>query len=83
MEHKPVKLLDQVRNIMRVRHLSIRTEKAYTDWIIRFIYFHNKRHPAEMGVKEIEGFLTHLAVVRKIAASTQNQAFNALPFIYK
>ena len=83
MEPQPVKLLDQVRNLMRVRHLSIRTEKAYIGWIIRFIYFHNKRHPAEMGVKEIEEFLTHLAVVRKISASTQNQAFNSLLFLYK
>ncbi|MFZ5569289.1 MAG: integron integrase [Thermodesulfobacteriota bacterium] len=82
MEKRPVKLLDQVRDLIRVRHLSIRTEEAYVSWIKRFIYFHDKRHPKEMGLKEIEAFLTDLAVKRKVAASTQNQALNALLFLY-
>ncbi len=82
MEKRPVKLLDQVRDLIRVRHLSIRTEEAYISWIKRFIYFHNKRHPKDMGFKEIEAFLTDLAVKRNVAASTQNQAFNALLFLY-
>ncbi len=82
MVHKP-KLLDQVRNTLRRRHYSIRTEEAYVGWIRRFILFHGKRHPQEMGAPEVEAFLTHLAVNRKVAASTQNQAFNALLFLYK
>lgn len=81
MTDKP-KLLDQVRHHIRVLHYSIRTETAYVDWIKRFILFHNKRHPKDMGRKEIEAFLTHLAVDRKVAASTQNQAFSALLFLY-
>jgi hypothetical protein len=63
-----------------VRHYSIRTQDAYADWIKRFILFHDKRHPQEMGAAEINRFLTHLAVVGKVAASTQNQAFAALLF---
>ena len=77
------KLLDQVRDKMRVKHYSIRTEQTYTDWIKRYIYFHDKRHPAEMGAEEIEAFLTHLAVAGKVAASTQNQAKSALLFLYR
>ena len=73
------KLLDQVRD----KHYSICTEQSYTDWIKRYIYFHDKRHPAEMGAEEIEAFLTHLAVARKVAASTQNQAKSALLFLYR
>ena len=80
-EKKP-KLLDRVRSDLRVRRYSIRTEKAYIDWIRRFIFFHAKRHPNEMGEREISVFLTHLAVNRKVAASTQNQAFCALLFLY-
>ena len=76
------KLLDQVREVMRVKHYSIRTEKAYVDWIKRYIFFHRKRHPREMGAVEIEAFLTDLAVNGRVAASTQNQAFNALIFLY-
>ena len=68
---------------MRVAHYSIRTEDAYVQWIKRFIFFHGKRHPREMGAAEIEGFLTDLAVQRQVAASTQNQALNALAFLYK
>ena len=78
MDTKPVKLLDRVRNKIRLKHYSIRTEKAYISWIKRFIYFHNMRHPEEMGRTEVEAFLTDLAVKHKISASTQNQAFNAL-----
>ena len=77
------KLLDQVRNKIRLKHYSIRTEQTYVDWIRRFILFHNKRHPVEMGATEVEAFLTHLAVVGKVAASTQNQARSALLFLYK
>lgn len=77
------KLLDQVRNLMRVRHLSHKTERAYISYIRQYILFHDKRHPAEMGVDEIRDYLTHLAVEKKVAASTQNVAFNALLFLYK
>jgi hypothetical protein len=79
-EKKP-KLLDRVRSDLRVKHYSIRTEKAYVDWIRRFILFHGKRHPSEMGEPEIGAFLTHLAADRNVAASTQNQAFCALVFL--
>jgi len=77
------KLLDRVRWHLRVKHYSIRTEQAYVDWIRRYILFHRKRHPKEMGEKEITEFLTHLAVQRNVAASTQNQAFSALLFLYQ
>ncbi len=75
--------LDSVRDSMRVRHYSIRTEQAYIGWIKRFILFHNKRHPRELGEQEVVEFLTYLAVSRKVAPGTQNQAFNALVFLYK
>lgn len=75
--------LEQVRNAIRVRHYSIRTEHAYLDWVKRFILYHDKRHPEEMGEAEVSRFLTHLAVNRDVAASTQNQALNALVFMYK
>lgn len=78
-----MKLLDQVRDVIRRRHYSIRTEQAYVDWIKRYIFFHNKRHPLEMGAPEISQFLTYLARERNVAASTQNQALNALVFLYK
>ena len=77
------KLLDRVRWHLRVKHYSIRTEQAYVDWIRRYILFHRKRHPNEMGEKEITNFLTHLAVGKHVAASTQNQAFAALLFLYQ
>jgi len=77
------KLLDQVRERIRTMHYSIRTEEAYVDWIRRFILFHQKRHPAEMGKEEIEAFLTYLAVKRHVAASTQSQAKAALLFLYQ
>lgn len=77
------KLIEQVREVMRFQHYSIRTEEAYIQWIRRYIYFHNKRHPRDMGADEITRYLTHLAVNRKVTASTQNQAFSALLFLYK
>jgi integron integrase len=80
--NKP-KLLDQVRNVIRVKHYSIRTEEVYVQWVRRFVLFHNKRHPQDMGEREISEFLTHLATVGKVAASTQNQALNAIVFLYK
>lgn len=83
MEKRPKKLLDQVRQAIRVKHYSIRTEEAYVNWIKRYILFHNKRHPQEMGVSEIEAFLTHLAVQQNVATSTQNQALSALLFLYR
>ena len=72
------KLLDQVRWHLRVKHYSIRTEESYVDWIRRFIVFHQKRHPDQMGEEEIADFLSHLASERHVSASTQNQAFSAL-----
>src|SRR6266498_3963977 len=80
--HKP-KLLDQVRDVIRRKHYSIRTEQAYCDWIKRFILFHRKRHPAEMAEVEITQFLTHLAAKSNVAAATQNQALSALLFLYR
>ena len=77
------RLLDQVRSALRVRHYSLRTEEAYLQWIKRYIFFHGKRHPGEMGEPEITAFLSHLATDRKVAASTQNQALSALLFLYK
>jgi integrase len=77
------KLLDRVREVIRLKHYSLRTEKTYLDWIKRFIIFHGKRHPAEMGAKEVREFLSDLATAHKVAASTQNQAFSALLFLYK
>jgi len=77
------KLLDQVREAIRTRHYSYRTEEAYVGWIRRFILFHHKRHPAEMGPVEITQFLTALAVDRHVSASTQNQALAAILFLYK
>jgi len=76
------KLLDQVRAAIRTKHYSLKTEKAYVHWIRRFILHHHKRHPAEMGEKEIGEFLTHLAVKENVAASTQNQALCAIIFLY-
>ena len=79
----PPKLLDQVRDRIRVKHYSIRTETQYVQWIKRFILFNGKRHPIEMGAAEVEAFLSHLAVEGKVSASTQNQALSALLFLYK
>ena len=80
---KPKKLLEQVRDVMRFKHYSLRTERTYGDWIARFIRFHSKRHPAGMGATEVGVFLTHLAREGKVSASTQNQALSALLFLYK
>ena len=88
MEQKPKKLLVQVSDRLRVKHYSIRTEQAYTNWIKRFIVFNKTlqgefRHPDEMGAAEVQAFLTHLAVDKNVAASTQNQALSALLFLYR
>jgi integron integrase len=77
------RLMDQVRQVCRLRHLSPRTEEAYTGWIRRYIFYHLKRHPIDMGEKEITEFLSHLAINKHVSASTQNQAFNAILFLYK
>jgi integron integrase len=77
------RLLDRVREAVRARHYGRRTEKAYVHWIKRYIFFNGKRHPAEMGAAEVTRFLTSLAVHRKVAASTQNQALAALLFLYR
>ena len=83
MDDGKPKLLDQVRQQIRVRNYSIRTETAYAEWVKRYIRFHQYRHPLEMGAAEIEVFLTHLAVKRNVAGATQNQALAALLFLYK
>ncbi|MCJ8169292.1 integron integrase [Atopomonas sediminilitoris] len=82
MDDKP-KLLDLVREQIRLRHYSIRTETVYLEWMRRFIRFHQYRHPQEMGGPEVEAFLTHLAVRRDVAAATQNQALSAILFLYQ
>jgi len=79
----PRKLLDQVSDVARFRHLSLRTEQAYRNWIKRFILFHGKQHPRDLGAEAVRAFLTHLAVHEHVSASTQNQAFNALLFLYR
>ena len=79
----PKKLLDHVRETLRLKHYSIRTEEAYVGWIRRFILFHHKQHPQHLGISEIEAFLTDLAVNHQVAASTQNQALCALIFLYR
>ena len=80
---QPPKLLDQVAAKMRVKHYSLRTEKSYVDWIKRYIWHFDKRHPKDIGATEVEEFLTHLAVTRNVSASTQNQAKSALLYLYK
>ncbi len=80
---EPPQLLDLVRGKIRLKHYSIRTEQAYVDWIKRYIFHFDKRHPKDLGADEVEAFLTHLAVVGKVSASTQNQAKSALLFLYK
>jgi len=82
VEQKP-KLLDEVREAIRTRHYSLKTEEAYVHWIKRFILFHNKRHPRDMREREINQFITHLAVKENVSASTQNQALCAIVFLYK
>lgn len=78
-----LKLLDRVRLAIRVRHYSRRTERAYVNWTRRYVLFHGKRHPSEMGAAEIRDFLNHLATEAKVAAATQNQALCALVFLYR
>ena len=82
-QESKIKLLDQTREVLRLKHLSSRTEEAYVRWIKRFVLFHAKRHPKDMGATEIRTFLSHLAVHEKVAASTQNNALNALLFLYR
>ncbi len=77
------KLLDQVRHLCRLEHKAASTEKSYVNWSRRYILFHDKRHPLDMGAAEVTQFLTHLAVERNVAASTQNQALAALLFLYQ
>ena len=79
----PLRLLDRMREAIRVRHYAIRTETTYIDWARRFILFHGKRHPQEMGATEVAAFLTYLAVDRNVASATQNQAKSALLFLYR
>jgi len=76
-----MKLMEQVCQVLRVRHYSLATERCYCQWIRRFIFFHGVKHPNSMGAEEVERFLTHLATAEKVAASTQNQALNALVFL--
>ncbi|OGW12257.1 MAG: hypothetical protein A3G93_11130 [Nitrospinae bacterium RIFCSPLOWO2_12_FULL_45_22] len=76
-------LFERARDLIRLKHYSIRTEKSYLGWIKRYLLFHNERPPEDMGNKEIEAFLSYLAVDMKVLAATQNQAFNALLFLYK
>jgi site-specific recombinase XerD len=80
---RPPKFLDQVAAAIRLRRMSYETERAYVDWARRFILFHQKRHPKEMGAPEIEAFLTYLVNERNVAPSTQNQALHALLFVYR
>ncbi|MFL9814556.1 integron integrase [Stutzerimonas sp. VN223-3] len=82
MDGKP-RLLDQVREQIRLKHYSIRTERVYCEWVKRYVRFHQYRHPVEMGAPEVEAFLSDLAVRRDVSASTQNQALAALLFLYK
>ncbi len=79
----PRKLLDVVREVIRLKHYSYRTEQTYIDWIKRYLLYHDKKHPRQMVTQEIQDFLTHLAVNRQVAASTQNQALSALLFLYR
>ena len=83
MEPRPQKRLDQVREAIRIKHYSCRTEESYVAWIRRFILFHHKRHPKDMGTAEVTAFLSHLAIDSQVAASTQNQALSALLFLYR
>ena len=78
-----LKFMEQCREVMRFKRLALRTEEAYSQWIRRFIHFHQNRHPQEMGVAEVKAFLTHLASERNVSASTQSQALNALLFLYR
>jgi len=72
------KLSDQMKNVMRIKHYSLKTEKSYVQWIQRYIYFHNKQHPGEMGTPDVQKFLSYLAVEQHVSASTQNQSIYPL-----
>jgi len=80
---QPPRLLDRVRETVRVHQYSYETEKAYVSWVRRFILFHGKRHPGDLGAQEVTAFLTDLAVTRKVSASTQNQALSAILFLHQ
>ncbi len=80
-ERRP--LLEELRYQLRLRHRSVSTERSYVGWVRRFVLFHGKRHPSELGAAEIEAFLGHLATKRRVASSTQNQALNAIVFLYR
>ncbi|MGC9323632.1 MAG: integron integrase [Desulfomonilia bacterium] len=79
---KSLKLFDRIREVIRIKHYSLSTEKTYISWIKRYMLFHRMRHPREMNTRDIESFLTHLAIDLKVSSSTQNQAFNAVLFLY-
>ena len=83
MTDHPPRLLDRMRAVLRTKHYSYHTEKAYVFWIRRYILFHGKRHPEELAESEVEAFLTHLAMEHKVAASTQNRAFCTILFLYR
>lgn len=80
---KDKKLLDQLSEAIRIKHYSYRTEQTYREWIKRYILFHNKRHPRDMGLQELQQFLAHLAIEKHVAASTQNKALSAILFLYR
>ena len=77
------KLLDEVRNVIRLRHYSPRTEESYVNWIRKYVLYHNKKHPRDMGEKEIRDYLNYLSLTQNVSYSTQNQALNAIIFLYK
>jgi len=81
--NRTLKLMDQCREVFRFYHYALRTEEAYSDWIRRFIHFHQKRHPKDLGAREVAAFLSHLASDLKVAPATQAQALNALVFLYR
>lgn len=81
--HPAPRLMDRVRESLRLHRYALSTERTYCHWIKRFIYFHGKRHPSEMGAAEVEAFLTHLATAENVAASTQNQAMHSVLYLYK
>ncbi len=83
MDMPAPKLLDKVRDVLRLKHYSPKTEESYLHWIRQYLRYHRLRHPRELGPPEVENFLTHLAVDEKVAASTQNQAVSALLFLYR
>ncbi|NWG08618.1 MAG: integron integrase [Chloroflexi bacterium] len=85
MQHTPKnkKLLDQLSDAIRLKHYSYRTEQTYKEWVKRYILFHGKRHPRELGVENIQAYLSHLAVEKNVSASTQNQALSAILFLYR